>query len=140
MTNRLTAAAPWRNDGVTIAGAVGPVCEMCGRAFPPAGRRRFCSDACRQTAFRRRQVARNASQAPTPPPPVRAPKPATVYECPTCGVRLLGEQRCAECGVFCRRIGPGGNCPHCDEPVAIADLITSGCSDPGERSDSIQRR
>lgn len=114
--------APLRNDGVTIAGVPCPRCPVCARVFPPGGRRRFCSDACRQAAFRRRHLT---SQAPSRRLPVRAPKPLTVYECPTCGVRLLGEQRCAECGVFCRRIGPGGSCPHCDEPVAIADLVTS---------------
>ena len=37
--------------------------------------------------------------------------------------RYLGTQRCDECGVFCKRVGPGGPCPHCDEPVAVADLI-----------------
>jgi predicted nucleic acid-binding Zn ribbon protein len=97
-------------------------CPVCGRAFPPAGRRRFCSDACRQAAFRRRHPT---SQTHAPLLSVVAPKSATVYECPACGVRLLGEQRCADCGVFCRRIGPGGSCPYCDEPVAIADLVTS---------------
>lgn len=48
---------------------------------------------------------------------------AMVYECPECEVRYLDEQRCAECNTFCRRIGVGGHCPHCDEPVAIADLL-----------------
>lgn len=46
----------------------------------------------------------------------------TVYECPHCESRYLGQQRCEECGVFCRRIGLGAPCPHCDEPVAIDDL------------------
>jgi hypothetical protein len=22
-----------------------------------------------------------------------------------------------------RRVGPGGSCPHCDEPVLVADLL-----------------
>ena len=35
-----------------------------------------------------------------------------------------GEQRCPDCGIFARRTGPGGPCPHCDEPIAIKDLIT----------------
>ncbi|MGH2608690.1 MAG: hypothetical protein ACRDHF_06325 [Tepidiformaceae bacterium] len=48
---------------------------------------------------------------------------ATIYECPACDIRYLGQQRCADCGVFCRRVGPGGLCPHCDEPVALADLL-----------------
>lgn len=109
-----------RNDGVTITGVVGAVCEVCGRPFRPVGRRRFCSDACRQTAFRRRHPT---ARVPLPSSH-DAQWPTTVYECPVCGARLLGEQRCADCNVFCRRLGPGGRCPHCDEPVAVADLIT----------------
>jgi hypothetical protein len=56
--------------------------------------------------------------------PTVATRGTVVYECPTCGARLLGEQRCPECHVFCRRVGPGGRCPHCDEPVAVVDLIS----------------
>jgi len=105
------AERPSRNDAVTIA------CGVCGRAFAPAGRRRFCSDACRQAAWRRRHP-------PAPPPlPTRSPRPATVYACAGCGARYLGQQRCDDCQRFCRRIGPGGPCPHCDEPVALADLL-----------------
>ncbi len=44
---------------------------------------------------------------------------------PYCGERFLGEQRCESCGTFCRRLGPGGPCPHCDEAVAVADLVGS---------------
>jgi hypothetical protein len=109
--------APSRNDGVTMR------CGVCGRGFRPAGRRRYCSDACRQAAFRRR---RPPSPVPLPsvaPGTARSSRSVTVYECPACEARYVGEQRCAECGVFCRRIGPGGHCPHCDEPVAVADLI-----------------
>ena len=105
-----------RNDGVAIAGAT---CPICGRPFAPVGRRRFCSDACRQTAWRRRHSTRKA----LPPGPESDPRPGIVYECPSCGARNLGQQRCPDCQLFCRRIGPGGYCPHCDEPVAISDLI-----------------
>jgi hypothetical protein len=108
---------PSRDDGVTVAGAV---CPVCGAPFRPAGRRRFCSAACRQAAWRRRHPA------PPPPAPAPAPRAAAVYECPACGARLLGEQRCPDCNRFCRRVGPGGRCPHCDEPVAVADLVTPG--------------
>jgi hypothetical protein len=105
------AEHPCRNDGVTIT------CPVCARAFTPAGRQRFCSPACRQTAWRRRH--------PTPLPtlPARLPQPATVYACAACGTRYLGQQRCEECQQFCRRIGPGGPCPHCEEPVAFVDLL-----------------
>jgi hypothetical protein len=102
---------PSRNDGVTIA------CELCGRAFVPAGRRRFCSDSCRQAAWRQRHPA------PVAPLPSRAPRLATVYQCTTCETRYLGEQWCPDCQRPCRRLGPGGLCPHCDEPVALTDLV-----------------
>jgi len=104
---------PSRNDGLTIA------CPVCGAGFRPVGRRRFCSDACRQADWRRRHPP------PLPVVPARAPRAAVVYECPECSARYLGEQRCPDCHRFCRRVGPGGPCPHCDQPVAVADLITS---------------
>lgn len=50
------------------------------------------------------------------------PRGHTVYECPGCGERYLGQRRCEACGIFCSRIGPGGPCPHCAEPVAIQDI------------------
>jgi hypothetical protein len=99
-----------------------PVCPVCQRPFAPVGRRRFCSDACRKTAWRRRHQP--------PPTTVIVPsaqprRPITVYACPDCDTRYLGEQRCNDCGVFCHRVGLGGTCPHCDEPIAVADLITT---------------
>jgi hypothetical protein len=103
--------APSRNDGVTIA------CPICGRGFRPAGRRRFCSDACRQAAWRQRHPSA------TPAVPTRSPRLTSVYVCPSCDARFLGEQRCHDCGIFCRRLGPGGSCPACDEPVALTDLL-----------------
>jgi len=42
-----------------------------------------------------------------------------------CETRYLGEQWCPDCVRPCRRIGVGGLCPHCDEPVAIPDLLTA---------------
>jgi len=61
----------------------------------------------------------------------RAARAATVYVCPSCDARFLGEQRCPDCGLFCRRVGPGGPCPHCEEPVALVDLLgaTNGGAD-----------
>jgi hypothetical protein len=101
-----------RNDGVTIP------CPICRQAFRPVGRRRFCSDACRQAAWRARQPV-----PPVLPVPHRSPRPTTIYECPACETRFLGEQYCPDCHTFCRRVGPGGSCPHCSEPVAIDDLL-----------------
>jgi hypothetical protein len=47
----------------------------------------------------------------------------TVYECDNCGSRALGEQRCEQCGTFMSRVGIGGCCPSCDEPIAVAELV-----------------
>ena len=59
---------------------------------------------------------------PAPLPASRPRKNSTVYECGDCGTRLLGAQRC-DCGTFMHRIGTGGLCPSCDEPVAIEELL-----------------
>jgi hypothetical protein len=108
---------PSRNDSRNDTGVP---CPACGQPFTPGRRRRWCSDACRQAGWRRRRPAPQPVPAALPtPPPARE---RTVYECPDCGARYLGRQRCDDCGTFCRRIGPGGHCPHCDEPVAASDL------------------
>ena len=104
---------PLRHDPVTIP------CPHCGRPFVPTGKRRYCTDACKAAAYRRR----HATVAPAPFPRARPQTPVTVYECDTCGTRTVGQQRCDQCGTFMRRIGIGGYCPHCDEPVAITDLL-----------------
>ena len=59
---------------------------------------------------------------PRPAEPVVA-RSGTVYECPACEARYLGDQRCQDCNTWCRRVGPGALCPHCDGPVAITDLF-----------------
>ena len=92
----------------------------CGRRFVPNGRQRYCSDACRQRGFRRHQRPVDELQLGLS---ARVPHTSIVYQCPECETRLLGEQRCEDCGVFARRLGPGAACPHCDEPVAFADLL-----------------
>lgn len=98
-----------RDDSATIA------CPTCATRFAPEGRQRFCSTRCRQQAWRRRCAA--------PVEPVVAPCD-TVYVCPACDARYLGQQRCDDCNTWCRRQGPGGLCPSCDEPIAIADLLS----------------
>jgi hypothetical protein len=110
----LPSATPSRNDGVTIQ------CPVCERRFSPSGRQRVCSAACRQATFRRRHTP---AGAPLVVPAHRSRREGTIYECPACEARYLGTQRCPECGVFCRRIGIGGLCPACSEPVAVADLL-----------------
>ena len=45
-----------------------------------------------------------------------------VYECPDCEERYVGERRCPECNLWCRRVGRGGHCPSCDEIVTLEEL------------------
>jgi hypothetical protein len=54
------------------------------------------------------------------------PPPGIIYQCPECETCYLGERRCPDCQLFCRRAGAGGLCPHCDEPVAISQLTRAG--------------
>jgi len=108
-------ASPLRNDARNDSEPRS--CPVCQQSFVPRGRQRVCSAACRQAAWRRRRPTPGAMV------PERATRATTIYECPSCETRFLGEQRCPDCGTFCRRIGPGGLCPHCDEPVALADLL-----------------
>ena len=99
-------------------------CAACGAALASA-RARFCSGACRQRAYRLRQGA----TVPTTTAPATdlagrsRPAGSRVYECPECEARFLGERRCPDCNRFCRALGPGGACPHCDEPVLISELL-----------------
>ena len=104
---------PTRDDSTTT-------CPICWTHFRPVGRQRFCSGNCRKTAWSRtRQTPRPA--APVPPPgQLRA---ASIYLCPSCENRYLGLQWCPDCNQPCTRVGLGGPCPHCDEPVAINDLF-----------------
>ncbi len=104
---------PSRNGSVTA------VCGVCGDPLPAGRARAWCSDACRQAAWRRRH---QPAATPAHLPARRPSKPGSVYECGDCGTRLLGQQRC-DCGAFMHRIGRGGMCPSCDEPVAVEELL-----------------
>jgi hypothetical protein len=106
---------PSRDDAATV------LCPLCHNAFSAAGRALYCSDACRKTAWRRRHQA--SPSVIVVPARGRPRRPITVYECASCGTRALGQQRCDTCGAFSTRVGLGGLCPHCDEPVAIDDLV-----------------
>jgi hypothetical protein len=105
---------PSRDDTATRT------CPTCHGSFTPAGRQTYCRPACRKTAFRRRhQQPLTAVVVPA----ARHRREFTIYECTTCGDRLLGEQRCPTCGIFARRLDIGGSCPHCAQPVTLQDLL-----------------
>jgi hypothetical protein len=112
---------PSRNDDLTIQ----TTCGVCGTSFLPSGRRRYCSDACRQTAWRRRHQPATL-QPPLPPKGRR--RAMTLYQCPSCDSRTLGDQRCVDCNTWMQAVGIGGLCPSCDEPVTVTELTQGGDS------------
>jgi hypothetical protein len=100
-------------------------CPVCQTPLTSA-RARYCSDACKQRAYRLRQPDSTPLDLDALTADLRSRQALvtrTVYECPTCEARLLGTQRCPDCHVFCRRLGLGGPCPHCDDPVTLAELL-----------------
>lgn len=105
--------SPSRNDTVTAR------CGACDAPLPTGRPRQWCSDACRQAAWRRRHAT-----PPTPVdlPPARRHRAGTVYQCPECDTRLLGTQRCEDCSTFMHRLGPGGLSPCCQEPITLDEL------------------
>lgn len=105
---------PSRDDTATRT------CPVCAGPFTATGRRTYCGSPCRKTAFRRRH---QQPLAAITIPAARPRREFTIYECPNCEDRLFGEQRCPACGVFARRVDIGGPCPHCDQPVALQDLL-----------------
>jgi hypothetical protein len=100
-------------------------CPLCATPLP-SPRARYCSEACKQRAYRLRQAQ---WRVPDPSTLARELKRLrtlvahTLYECPTCGERYLGVQRCPECQHFCRTLGLGGTCPHCDEVLLISEVL-----------------
>ena len=110
--------APSRDDSVTTTSH----CPECGGDLVGArGRQRYCSAACRQRAYRARQPHPDEP----PPPDRRATRATAIYQCPDCDTRLLAQQRCPDCNTFCTRLGTGGLCPCCDEPVTLDELLNT---------------
>lgn len=99
--------APPRDDIVTTS-----TCPVCGTGFTRIRRQRYCTPACRQNAFRRRHQLPDPVADPVAPPGPRR-RDVTVYTCPDCEQRYLGEQWCPDCARPCRRAGVGGLCPRC---------------------------
>lgn len=114
----MTTVASAPSDDVCVT----PRCAACGGTLPPGRARRYCRAACRQHAYRRRH---QPPDAPAPIPPRRSRREGTVYSCPECDQRLLGEQRCHDCHTFAIRLGPGGPCPCCDELILASELLAN---------------
>jgi hypothetical protein len=111
----LEPTTSWRDDGAT------KLCPICQHPFPAVGRGKYCGDSCRKKAWRmRHQSLAVPVVVPAPGVPRRS---VTVYACQGCGARAVGVQRCEDCGSFMTRVGLGGECPACSEPVAVCELL-----------------
>jgi len=115
-----TPPLPSGDDMTTTPAGSQLLCPVCWTPFTRAGRQLYCTDKCRKTAWTRR---RTPPAVAAPVPPARPRRDVTIYACPTCSQRYHAQQWCPDCNQPCTRIGLGGPCPHCDEPVAIADLL-----------------
>jgi hypothetical protein len=81
-------------------------CPMCGRTFPIEGRSIYCGPTCRQRAFRLRRRQVHRSTLPYLTEMLRRERrltAQTIYECPSGNQRFLGERRCGDCNLMCRR-------------------------------------
>jgi hypothetical protein len=111
--------------GVSPATPAERRCSVCQVGHVSA-RARYCSTACKQHAYRLRHpsLAPPALDAVTTDLRRRQALVAhTIYECPSCETRSLAERRCPDCHLFCRRLGLGGPCPHCDDLVLAAEIL-----------------
>jgi hypothetical protein len=101
-------------------------CPMCGRGFPSEGRGLYCGPTCRQRAYRpRHHQAKRPTQTHLADTLRRERRliAQTVYECPSCHERFLGQRRCGDCNLMCRKVGLGGECSGCAEILTITDLL-----------------
>jgi hypothetical protein len=100
-------------------------CPVCG-GTPPSSRSVYCKTACKQLAYRLRHqrlanvdpvVLRKQLQRQ------RLLVAHTVYECPRCEERYIGERRCSSCQLYCRALGLGGQCEDCDHIILLTELL-----------------
>jgi endogenous inhibitor of DNA gyrase (YacG/DUF329 family) len=94
-------------------------CPVCGQSFTSEHyripRRRYCSERCRKTAWRRRHPGRRAPR-PDPvarpdPVPHTVPRPGDVTDLLPGAVPAPPE--------------PTARCPHCARPVAVITLLVA---------------
>jgi len=112
----MTIPTPSRDDNETTTRH--RACPVCAALFTPIRRQTYCTNSCRQTAWRRRQAS-------TPPVEVPAFQPRsahTIYQCPECDTRYLEQQWCHDCARPCRRLDTGGECD-CGELLTTNELL-----------------
>jgi predicted RNA-binding Zn-ribbon protein involved in translation (DUF1610 family) len=100
-------------------------CLACGSPLT-GSRARFCSAACKQLAYRLRRRGDTTSDLSALRQDLQRRRiltTHTIYECPSCGERFVGERRCSSCQLFCRSVGLGGHCLECESPIVFAEVL-----------------
>jgi hypothetical protein len=98
-----------------------PRCLVCPTSLP-SRRARYCSDACKQRAYRLRRIdvtATDAALLATELKRLGELVAHTIYECPDCGERFMAEQRCPDCHRFASSAW-----------VAVARTASNRCCSP----------
>ena len=94
---------PSRND---VRNDNPATCPVCATTFTPIRRQTYCTPACRQAAWRARHPGPARETVTTPPGTTR--RATTVYHCPECDTRTLGQQWCHDCHRPRTRLDHGG--------------------------------
>lgn len=100
-------------------------CLVCTNAVP-SRRARSYSRACPQPAYRLQQAPTTTLAEPMLRQALqrrRTLAAQTVFECPACQARFLGQRRCDDCHHFCRALGLGGGCPDGDTLIVLSGLL-----------------
>ena len=100
-------------------------CLVCGAGLPST-RATYCSVACKQLAFRRRHRRPVSSEVTIVHQQLERHRQRvahTIYECPRCQERYVGERRCSECQLYCKALGLGGQCQECDHIMLLTELL-----------------
>ena len=110
-------------------------CAVCGQGFASEHyqipRRRYCSERCRKTAWRRRHPGRRRPRpdavAPTVARPDAVPRPDDDFD----ALDVVD--------TVAARAEPAARCPHCARPVAVITLLVAPAAAqvpiPGARHD-----
>lgn len=135
MSQSESAENAWRYGSrypSTDPSGVARTCPVCG-GTPPSSRSVYCKTACKQLAYRLRHqrlagddpvVLRKQLQHQ------RLLVAHTIYECPRCNERYLGERRCPSCQLYCRALGLGGQCEDCDHIMLLTELLGTSAAIP----------
>ena len=102
-------------------------CLVCGKDTPST-RAKYCGRAHQQRSYRLRHQTPTVDVTSVRKTLQRrkALVAHTIYECPGCSERFIGERRCENCNLFCRALGGQRSRPDCDTPFSLTTYLERG--------------